>query len=77
MTPSPKSSSDDFKRLYDQLLAVVDPRVRNLSLLAEELESRREELKKLLEIPPKNEASRTKVKCGKLLAESTRSMSDG
>lgn len=77
MAPSPNSSSDDFKRLNDQLLAVVDPRGRNLSLLAEELEARTEGLKKLLEIPPKNEASRTKVKSGKLLVGSARSMGDG
>lgn len=74
MAPPPNSSPDDFRRLHDQLLAVVDPRGRNLSLLEEELGVHTEELKKLLEIPPKNEASRTKIKSGKLPAGSTRLM---
>lgn len=74
MAPPPNSSPDDFRRLHDQLLSVVDPRGRNLSLLEEELGLYTEELKKLLEVPPKNEASRTKIKSGKLLAGSTRLM---
>lgn len=65
MAPPANSSPDDFRQLHDQLLAVVDPRGRNLSLLEEELGARTEELKKLLDVPPKNETSRTKIKSGK------------
>lgn len=74
MAPPPNSSPDDFRRLHDQLLAVVDPRGRNLSLLEEELGVHTGELKKLFEILPRNETSRTKIKSGKLPAASTRLM---
>lgn len=63
MAQSTASSFDDFKKLHDIL---VDHRGPNLAVLAEELESRTAELKKLLEVPPKNEANRAKIKTGKL-----------
>lgn len=69
MAQSAASSFDDFQNLHNTL---IDPRGPNLAVLAEELESRTAELKKLLEVPPKNDASRTKVKSGKLHTASTR-----
>ncbi|KAH0602297.1 uncharacterized protein H6S33_009841 [Morchella sextelata] len=59
MAQSAASSFDDFQKLHNTL---IDPHGPNLAVLAEELESRTAELKKLLEVPPKNDASRTKIK---------------
>ncbi|KAL7272150.1 hypothetical protein RUND412_005058 [Rhizina undulata] len=65
------SSFDDFKRLLDALFMVGDTRGLDMSGLAEELEKRTDELKNLLDTPPKSDISREKVKSGTLELDGT------
>jgi len=64
MAPSSWPSADDCLSLYNALLAVVEAPGVNPSLLRERLEENIDQLKKLLDIPPKSDASRAKVKSG-------------
>ncbi|PWW71808.1 hypothetical protein C7212DRAFT_302801 [Tuber magnatum] len=69
MAPSSSPSADDCLSLYNALLAVVETPGVKSSLLKELLEENIDQLKKLLDIPPKSEASHTKVKSGELTTE--------
>jgi hypothetical protein len=64
MNNSSPTLADDFTGLHNVLLAVVDPLGVHPFVLKEQLEENAIHLKKLLDIPPKNDASRAKVKSG-------------
>lgn len=64
MAPSSWPSADDCLSLYNALLAVVEAPGVDPSLLKELLEENIDQLKKLLDIPPKNDASHAKIKSG-------------
>lgn len=57
-------SLDALKGLHQDLIAVTASRLPNIERLAAELESRVEELKKLLQKPTKNDKSRQTLSSG-------------
>jgi hypothetical protein len=58
------TAADDFLDLYNALLAVAESPGVHPSSLKELLEENVDRLKTLLDTPPRNDASRAKVKSG-------------
>lgn len=64
MAPSFLVAPDDCLGLYNALLAAVESPGIHPPLLKELLEENGDHLKRLLDTPPRNDASRTEVKSG-------------
>lgn len=56
---------NDFQQLCDTLQGILGPNRADIPFLQQELDDRVDDLRKLLDTPPKNDASRNKLKTGK------------